>query len=130
MRKMIRNAFLCMLVVICAVNSGCSFEQYRTSVINKLTNSSDEQLATIWDAVVNKDAEKIRSLFAKNALDQAQNLDDGIAYILNMPEGEIEELDHGGNSAGSNNYGEKVLTSDDYKTITICLLYTSPSPRD
>lgn len=119
MRKKLHVLGILSICIALFLVSGCSFEEYRTGIVNKLTNTSDAQLAAIWDGVVNKDEEAIKSLFAKNALEQAQNLEDGIAYILNMPEGEIKEIDHGGGSSGSNDYGEKVLTSDDYKTISI-----------
>lgn len=71
-----------------------------------LNNTLEEALTSIQ----NKDKEKLKSLFAKNALNKIENLDDSIEELFSYYEGEYTSYDDWGafHETGEIKYGNKI----------------------
>lgn len=81
----IMYCLLVMMLVIILI--GCSSGEMNTSKDN------DVDIETIVNLIEEKDREGIKNLFSSQALSDAENIDEGIDYLLSLFESEIIEID-------------------------------------
>ena len=60
---------------------------------DSLDKVAEERFDGIISALENKDKEAIKSMFSKQALEEIENLDESIAYIMNCYKGELKSVD-------------------------------------
>lgn len=90
----------------------------------KLNTCNDEEMAdtrfqAIVDALEKEDEEGLKNMFSSNALKNAEDIDGGIAYIIDFFEGEIVSTDGGYTTSESIDHGEKTYELEcSYKVIT------------
>ena len=102
------------VIAFVASLSGCSSYPHQNWLEDdSLDKVAEERFDGIISALENKDKEAIKSMFSKQALEEIENLDESIAYIMNCYKGESLATDE--NLNGKN---RKVTIKADYTVIT------------
>ena len=100
------------VIAFVASLSGCS--SYPS-----LDKVAEERFDGIISALENKDKEAIKSMFSKQALEEIENLDESIAYIMNCYKGELKSVDKSlATDENLNGKNRKVTIKADYTVIT------------
>ena len=112
---MLKRIIFIILIVIMSMtflNSCSYFVDWRL----KMLNSSDDakkanaRLEQVLEAIKNQDREALKTMFSKQALDEAKNIDDGLDYLFELFQGEVESwknMNGEPSSAGTYEYGKK-----------------------
>ena len=70
---------------------------------------ADEYCEEIIDALENQDTDKLKSMFSTSALAEAENIDEGLAYVMDFFQGETTLIDGGCSTSESVDHGEKTI---------------------
>lgn len=111
-----RKILILVVLLVSLVFSACSiggsemfsrFGRFFNVNSRELLNNTLEEALT---SIQNKDKEKLKSLFAKNALNKIENLDDSIEELFSYYEGEYTSYDDWGafHETGEIKYGNKI----------------------
>ena len=73
---------------------------------------ADEYCEEIIDALENQDTDKLKSMFSTSALAEAENIDEGLAYVMDFFQGETTLIDGGCSTYESVDHGEKTIELD------------------
>ena len=96
----------------------CSLRESRIQMLNKDNDEgkADARLEQIIEAVKNKDKDSLETMFSKQALNEAEDLDGRMDYLFNFVQGNIESwktivhgatnesIDHGSRVKGSSSW--------------------------
>lgn len=116
--------------------SSCSLGGSRTEMLNKDNDDkkADVRLEQLIEAIKNKDREALKSMFSKQALDEAEDFDVSMGYLFDFFQGEVKfkERKSGLIVDESNNYGHKTkevksfysIDTDKQKYLFFLLEYT------
>lgn len=88
--------------------SSCSIGGSKTAMLNKENDDkkADARLDQVIEAIQNQDKEALRSMFSKQALDEAQDLDGSMDYLFKLFQGEVKSKKRDGLLASETiNYG-------------------------
>jgi hypothetical protein len=95
---------------------GCASDAMVESRLEQLDKSTDrvyerEQFEALMELIKGKDREGIKEMFSENALEETENLDEGINFLFEIVQGELEFYDDGGGPDVSelNEYGDKSI---------------------
>lgn len=99
------------LILILILNaSACSLGGSRIAMLNKDNDhkKADTRLELVLDAIKSKDKESLKSMFSKQALDEAKDFDGSIDYLFKFFQGKDTSWERNGLSVDeTNNYGHK-----------------------
>lgn len=129
-----RLTVLTIIVYAMFLLTSCSIaESYNASVFNDEQKAGETMEQTL-DAVKNRDAEKLKSLFSVKALNSAENLDGNADALVDFIKGDIISVDDLGGPAiyEENEYGQTlkqtqlsvIVTTDEEKYMLFFLEYT------
>ncbi len=59
------------------------------------------------EVINNKDTDALKAMFSKQALDEANNLDEGMDYLFELYEGEVTSMEKKTITSTSNDHGDK-----------------------
>ena len=108
------------VIAFVASISGCSSYPHQNWLEDdSLDKVAEERFDGIISALENKDKEAIKSMFSKQALEEIENLDESIAYIMNCYKGELKSVDKSlATDENLNGKNRKVTIKADYTVIT------------
>lgn len=124
------------LLVNILLISSCSLGGSRTEMLNRDSDDkkADARLEQVIEAIKNKDKAALKSMFSKQTLDEADNIDRSIDYIFELFQGEVKSKERkpGLIVDESNNYGHKTrevksfynVDTDKQKYLFFLLEYT------
>ena len=116
--------FLLILIVIMlalGLASCSSLKDGVWSADNRQT--AEDRFQQIVKAIEEKDAEGLKNLFSPNALKEAENIDDGIAYLFEYFKGDVRSVDHALDVTGSSDHGDKITTIRCQSTVVAKVTY-------
>ena len=105
-------------------NDDAGFEQVVEDIENKVNNKgkvvqSDACFEQVVKAIQHKDKKALMSIFSKQALEQATDMDDSIEYVFALIDGDIKSWENEKWSSGdSTNNGNVVKTIRSWYTVT------------
>jgi hypothetical protein len=107
-KQILRFLLIASILFLCS----CSLGGSRVEMLNKNNDEgkADARLEQIIEAIKIKDKDSLRTMFSKQALDEAEDLDGRMDYIFNFVQGNIESwktIVHG-NAAESINHGSRI----------------------
>ena len=73
---------------------------------------ADEYCEEIIDALENQDTDELKSMFSTSALAEAENIDEGLVYVMDFFQGETTLIDGGCSTSESVDHGEKTIELD------------------
>ncbi len=118
----IKKLLVLTIVIVFSLSlSACSFFQAgRFARDDK--KIADTRFQKIIEALENKDKESLKKMFSPNALKEANDMDGGIDYIINLYEGKIISKNVAREGSG--------LNEDDERTSELKCKYTVTTDKD
>ena len=107
-------ASVVLLIFVLTANA-CSLGGLRVEMLKKDNDDkkADTRLEQVLDAIKSKDNETLKSMFSKQALDEAEDFDDSIDYLFEFFQGEDICWESNGMSVDeTNDYGHKTKKLD------------------
>lgn len=97
-------SFLIVIISSCA--------RREPTILNDDAQKAEARLEQVIEAIKSQDKEALKAMFSKQALDEAQDLNERMDYLFSFIEGDIQTWeDKGGIDDGVNNYGHTVMKS-------------------
>lgn len=80
-----------MLMIIILILSSCSLGGSRTQMLDKddFDKIADARLEQVIEAIKNNDKDALKSMFSKQALDEAEDFDANMDYLFDFFQGEV-----------------------------------------
>ncbi len=103
MKKLL--SLLLVLMMTVTLFTACSLPE----IIKSEEIKADEKFDKVLDACKNQDANALKSLFSKNAINADENIDEDIARIFSIFQGEFVKYDGGKTSSDGKKYDDFVL---------------------
>lgn len=97
--------------------TSCSFLE-RSGLFRDNEAIGEEYCEKIIDAIENKDADKLKSMFSTNALTEAENIDGGIEYVMDFYQGEFISKEGNVHTSETINHGEKTIRLNGIYRVT------------
>lgn len=102
----------CLCIILCVNLGGCIGPMSRGERLTKELGSehkmADQMMEDIATALDNGDADALKKLFSKNALQEATDIDQQISDLLNFYQGKMESFEGLLSSSTESEYGENV----------------------
>jgi len=113
-KQILRFLLIASMLFLCSCTPGGS----RVQMLNKDNDEAkaDARLEQIIEAIKSKDKDSLKTVFSKQALNEAEDLDGRMDYLFNFVQGNIESWEtivHG-NAAESINYGSRIKKSQSW----------------
>jgi len=122
MKKMKRLLLFVTSVVLAFGLTSCSGIGREFDLFRNDDAIADEYCEEIIDALENQDTDKLKSMFSTSALAEAEDIDEGLVYVMDFYQGETTLIDGGCSTSESVDHGEK--------TIELNALYSVTTDKD
>ena len=90
MKKMKRLLFILTSVVLAFGLTSCSVIGGRFDFLRNDRAIAEDYCEEIIDALENQDTDKLKSMFSTNVLAEAEDIDGGLAYVMDFYQGETQ----------------------------------------
>jgi len=118
MKKMKRLLLFVTSVVLAFGLTSCSGIGRDFDLFRNDEAITDEYCEEIIDALENQDTDKLKSMFSTSALAEAENIDEGLAYVMDIFQGETTLIDGGRSTSESVDHGEKTIEFNALYSVT------------
>ena len=109
MKKMKRLLLFVTSVVLAFGLTSCSGIGREFDLFRNDDAIADEYCEEIIDALENQDTDELKSMFSTNVLAEAEDIDGGLAYVMDFYQGETQSVDLYVATSESVDHGEKTI---------------------
>ena len=109
MKKMKRLLFILTSVVLSFGLTSCSVMGRGFLYFRNDEAIADDYCEEIIDALENQDTDELKSMFSTSALAEAEDIDEGLAYVMDFYQGETQSVDLAVATSESVDHGEKTI---------------------
>ncbi|WP_027627329.1 DUF5104 domain-containing protein [Ruminiclostridium cellobioparum] len=96
-----------------------SCSSFRTDAFTRDDNKiADTRFKKIIEALENTDKEGLKKMFSTKAVEEANDIDGGIEYLMELYKGKIKSKDVALETSGSKDNGDKTVELKCYYTVT------------
>ena len=104
-----RFIFILISIILTFSLSSCSLLSGGVWTAND-RQTAEDRYQQIMKAIEEKDAEGLKNMFSPNALEEAEDIDGGIAYLMEYIKGDVWSTDLALHVTESNDHGDKIKT--------------------
>ena len=109
MKKMKRLLFILTSVVLAFGLTSCAVTGRGFLYLRDDEAIADDYCEEIIDALENQDTDELKSMFSTSALAEAEDIDEGLAYVMDFYQGETQSVDLAVATSESVDHGEKTI---------------------